>query len=379
MRIFNGTLITCEGERFKRGYVDFENGVITAFGALADAAPYSGESLDVEGGYIMPGIMDAHTHIGISEEGVRWEGEDCNETTSPCTPSMRAMDGFYPFDTAISKAVAAGVTTVAVSPGSTNVFGGQIAAVKLLKRGNVEEMVIKPYCAMKMATGENPKRNYGENKGKSPMTRMATAAIMRDELTKAVRYMNKKEAGEDVYDAELEALIPLLRREVPAHIHAHRSDDILTAIRVCREFNLRFHIIHATCASSIAEYLVAEQSIPVIGPSCGPASKPETVGGSFATAGLLNRAGLEVAITTDHDVTPLWLLPSFAAMCCKEGMSEDAALRAITINAAKVMGVDERTGSIAVGKDADVVAFTGHPFHWLTQTKAVFINGERVL
>ncbi len=376
MRIQNGVLLTMEGERFEKGYVDIQNGKIAAFGSMDSAAEYTGEVLDAEGGYIMPGIVDAHTHIGISEEGLRWEGEDCNETTDPVTPEMRAIDGVNPFDTAIPKARRAGVTAAAVALGSTNVIGGQIAAIKLFGK-RVEDMTVKAPCAIKFALGENPKRSYGENKGRSPMTRMATAAIMRNTLIRAQRYMAKKDAGEDVFEPDMEALIPLLKREIPAHFHAHRADDILTAVRIAHEFNLRFCILHATGSEKIADCLKDEDAVFVVGPSMGPAGKPETVGGSFATAGVLSSLGMDVAITTDHDVTPLWLLPSFAAMCVREGMDEYAALRAITIVPAKALGVDDRIGSIKVGKDADIAVFTGHPFDYLSKTKAVFINGER--
>ncbi|MBS5567745.1 MAG: amidohydrolase [Clostridium sp.] len=365
------------GERYENGYVDAENGKITAFGSMNDAPVYSGETYDAEGGYILPGLIDAHTHIGISEEGLRWEGEDCNEATDPVTPYMRAVDGINPFDTAIPKARRAGITTVAVSPGSTNVIGGQIAAIKLIGK-NVDNMVIKAPCAIKFALGENPKRTYGDNKGRSPMTRMATAAIMRKTLMRAQRYMNKKEAGEDIYEPDMEALIPLLKREIPAHFHAHRADDILTAIRIAHEFNLKYCILHATGAEKITDCIKDEHAVFVVGPSMGPAGKPETVGGSFATAGVLTAAGMEVAITTDHDVTPLWLLPSFAAMCVREGMNEYAALQAITIIPAKALGIDACVGSIKVGKDADIVVFTGHPFNYLTEVRAVFINGVKV-
>ena len=377
MRIINGILLTMEGQNYENGYVDFENGVITAVGNAADAPAYDGEVLDAQGGYIMPGLIDAHSHIGISEEGFRWEGEDCNETTSPVTPDMRAMDGFYPFDIAIPKARKAGVTTVVVCPGSTNVIGGQTAAIKLSGCNDVEQMVLKSPCSIKCAMGENPKRNYGENKGRSPMTRMATAAIFRNTLTKAQRYLAKKEAGEDLFDPEMEALIPLLKREIPAHIHAHRSDDILTALRIVKEFNLRCSIIHTTGGCSIVPQIAAAGIIPIVGPCTGPAGKPETVGGSLALGAKLHEAGVEFCLTTDHDVEALWFLPYFASLTVREGLDEESALRAITINGAKAAGVEDRVGSLKVGKDADIVVFSGHPFHYLTKTSAVFINGKR--
>ena len=377
MRITNGILLTMEGQNYENGYVDFENGVITALGSAAEAPAYDGEVLDAQGGYILPGLIDAHSHIGISEEGFRWEGEDCNETTSPVTPDMRAVDGFYPFDIAIPKARKAGVTTVVVCPGSTNVIGGQTAAIKLSGSNDVEQMVLKSPCSIKCAMGENPKRNYGENKGRSPMTRMATAAIFRNTLTKAQRYLAKKEAGEDLFDPEMEALIPLLKREIPAHIHAHRSDDILTALRIVKEFNLRCSIIHTTGGTAIVPQIAAAGIIPIVGPCTGPAGKPETVGGSLALGAMLHEAGVDFCLTTDHDVEALWFLPYFASLTVREGLDEESALRAITINGAKAAGVEDRVGSLKVGKDADIVVFNGHPFHYLTKTSAVFINGKR--
>lgn len=377
MRIQNGILITIENGRFENGYVDFEDGVITAFGDMADAKPCTGEVLDAQGGYIMPGLMDAHTHIGISEEGMRWEGEDCNETTSPTTPDMRVLDGINPLDIAIPKARRAGVTSVVVAPGSTNIIGGQCAVIKLVNETNVERMVVKAPCAIKCATGENPKRNYGENKGRSPMTRMATAAIFRKTLENARRYMIKKEAGEDVYDPEMDALIPLLKRDIPAHVHSHRADDILTALRIAREFGIRLSTVHTTLGTRVIPEIAQSGIIPIVGPCIGPAGKPETVGGNLAMGALMEEAGVEFALCTDHDVVALWLLPHLASIMVREGMSEEAAFRSITINAAKAAGVEDRVGSIAVGKDADIVVFTGHPFHYLTKTSAVFINGKR--
>jgi len=377
MRIQNGILVTIENGTFERGYVDFENGFITAFGDMAQAAPYDGEILDAQGGYIMPGLMDAHTHIGISEEGMRWEGEDCNETVDPVTPDVSVVDGINPFDIAIPKARRAGITSVVVAPGSTNVIGGQAAVIKLCQETNVERMVVKAPCAIKCATGENPKRNYGENKGRSPMTRMATASIFRKTLTNALRYKAKKEAGENVYDPEMEALIPLINGEIPAHIHAHRADDILTALRIAKEFNIRCSTVHTTGGAPVIPEIARSGIVPIIGPCIGPAGKPETVGGDLAMGAQLHAAGVEFALATDHDVIALWQLPYLAGIMVREGLCEDAAFRAITINAAKAAGVEDRLGSIAVGKDADIVVFSGHPFHYLTKTRAVFINGKR--
>ncbi len=377
MRIQNGILVTIEHGRYESGYVDFENGLITAFGDMSEAAPYCGEIYDAQGGYIMPGLIDAHTHIGISEEGLRWEGEDCNETTDPVTPDMRVVDGFNPFDIAIPKARRAGITSAVVSPGSTNVIGGQAAFVKLTSDADVERMVVKAPCAIKCATGENPKRNFGESKGRSPMTRMGTAAIFRRTMINARRYMEKKDAGEDVFDPAYDALIPLLKREIPAHIHAHRADDILTALRLAREFDIRCSTIHTTGGSKVVNEIASSGILPIVGPCIGPAGKPETVGGTLAMCALFEAAGVEFALATDHDVVALWLLPYLAGVAVREGLSEEAAFRAITINGARAAGVDNRVGSISKGKDADIVVFSGHPFHYLTKVQAVFINGKQ--
>ena len=229
---------------------------------------------------------------------------------------------------------------------------------------------------MKFALGQNPKSVYG-SKNKAPMTRMAVAAIMRKTLTKAQRYAAKLDAGEDVYDPELEALVPVVKGEIPAHFHAHQGDDILTAIRIAHEFHLKYSIVHATGADTVLQYMAEEQTIPIVGPTGLRPGKPEMRDLSFGTAGRLEKAGMEIAITTDHDVTPLWLLPTYTGLCVREGLSEEAAFRAITINGAKALGVADRVGSIALDKDADLVVFSGHPFHYLTKTKAVFIDGQR--
>lgn len=375
MRIQNGRLVTIENGTFACGYVDFENGRITGFGDLADAPAYEGEVLDAKGGWIMPGFIDAHTHIGINEEIIGSPGSDCNEKSDPVTPDMRVVDGVKPHDGSIARAMRAGVTTAGVSPGSANVIGGQIAALKM--RGDrVEDMILKAPAAMKFALGQNPKGVYGP-RNKAPVTRMAVAAIMRKTLTRAQRYAVKLDAGEDVYAPELEALVPVVKGEIPVHFHAHQGDDILTAIRIAREFHLKYSIVHATGAGTVLKYMAEEASIPLLGPLGLRVGKPEMRDLSFDVAGRLEKAGMEIAITTDHGVTPLWLLPTYAGLCVREGLSEEAAFRAITINGAKALGVADRVGSIALDKDADLVVFSGHPFHYLTKTEAVFIDGQR--
>jgi len=377
MRIINGRLLTMEGQVFENGYVDFENGKITAFGDAAAAAPATGEVLDANGGYILPGFIDAHSHIGLSEEAYRWEGEDCNERCDPVTPHLRAIDGIYPFDIAFKKAIDGGVTAAVVGPGSANIVGGQMAAIKMCG-DRVDDMVIKAPCSMKMAMGENPKNCYGQALKKSPITRMASAAIMRETFIKTREYMEKKENGEKpAFDAKLEAMIPVVKGELMAHIHCHRCDDMLTAIRVCKEFNIKYTLIHASDSKAIVPYVKEAGIMPVLGP-VGASSKPENKNVGFDTAGVLYNAGIEVAITVDHPVKPLQYLSMSAAMAVREGLDEDAALRAITINAAKVGNIDDRVGSIKVGKDADICVYSGHPFDFRSKTVAVFIDGNRV-
>ncbi len=377
MRITNGRLITAEGQEFEHGYVDFKDGVITGFGDMASAPAADGEVFDAENGYILPGFIDAHTHIGIMEQSKRWEGNDVNEANDPVTPQLRAVDGIYPFDTAFADAVNSGVTSAVVGPGSANIIGGQMAFIKM-HGTDISDMVVKAPCAMKMALGENPKSVYGLNK-KTPQTRMASASILRETLTKAKNYMEKKEAGEKVnYDEKLEALIPVLKGELVAHIHCHRCDDILTAMRVLGEFNVRYQIIHCTDGVRVARQLKEAGVIPVLGPILSGSTKPETEEKSLKAPGILYNEGIEVALTTDHGVTPLMHLVVSAAVCAREGLDVNAAIRAITINSAKAAEVDDRVGSIKVGKDADIVVWSGHPFEYLSQTKAVFISGERV-
>lgn len=376
MRIINGKLLTMEGEVFENGYVDFENGKITAFGDASAAPEYNGEVIDAEGGYITPGFIECHCHIGVSEESIRWEGNDTNESTDPWTPHLRGIDAIYPYDKAFKLAVNAGITSACTGPGSGNVIGGQLCAIKLYGT-DPDEMVIKAPAAMKMAFGENPK-GYFQRMKKSPATRMATAAILREALFKTQQYLRKKEKGDDVFDMKLEAMIPVLKGEIPAHIHAHRADDILTAMRVANEFGIKFNMIHTSDAVLVKEQLKKNNVEFCMGPTLGVSTKPETKNKTFASYGEVQRYGCTMAITTDHPVLAIETLPVCAMMAIKNGMDEMEALKAITINAAKVANIDERVGSIKVGKDADIVIFDGNPMEIATQTKAVFIDGKKI-
>ena len=384
MLLYNGVVHTMDGPVISRGYVAMEGGKITAVGPMEALGRIEGPAMDVEGGHILPGFVDAHCHLGVFGDGVGFESDDGNETTDPCTPQLRAIDGINPLDRCFAEARQAGITTVLTGPGSANPVAGQIAAIKTNGRW-VDEAVIKAPAAMKFALGENPKSVYNERK-ETPVTRMATAAIIRENLSKTVEYQDRQSRAEQEpdeaapdFDAGLEALVPVIRGELSAHFHAHRADDIATALRLSREFGLRCVIVHGTEGHLIGE-LLAREGVPVItGPCLTDRSKPELVNQTLETPALLAGAGVEVAICTDHPETPIQYLPLCAAMAVRGGMEEEAALAAITVNAARIAGIDSRVGSLTAGKDADVVVTVGHPLDWRGRVRAVFINGQQAV
>ena len=315
--------------------------------------------------------------------GVGFEGDDGNEATDPCTPHLRAIDGVNPMDRCFRDARLAGVTTVLTGPGSANPISGQFVAMKTAGRW-LDDMVIKAPAAMKLALGENPKLTYHE-RHEGPITRMATAAVIRENLAKAVEYRDKLERAaadpdeeKPEFDAKLEALLPVVRRELPVHIHAHRADDIATGIRICKEFGLEYVIVHGTEGHLIANELAREGARVITGPCLGDRSKPELANMSLETPVLLAMAGVKIAICTDHPETPVQYLPLCAAMAVKGGLPADAALAAITIWAAEIGGVAHRVGSLTPGKDGDVVVMSGHPLNWLSRVSAVVVDGRRV-
>ena len=384
MLIINGTVHTMDGLVIPNGYVAVNEGKIARVGPMEDCpADWKGEVLDAEQGHIMPGFVDAHSHLGMFGDALGFEADDGNESTDPCTPHLRAIDAINPLDRCFREAREAGVTTVLTGPGSANPVSGQFAAVKTAGRW-VDAMVLKAPVAMKMALGENPKSVYNE-RHETPVTRMATAAIIRENLAKAVEYGEKLDrAAEDEdedkpdYDAKLEALLPVVRGELPVHIHAHRADDIATGIRISKEFGLKCVIVHGTEGHLIAD-LLAQENIPVItGPSLGDRSKPELANMTIEGANILHLQGVKIAICTDHPVTPEQYLPLCAALAVKGGMNPESALAAITIRPAEIAGVADRVGSLTPGKDADIVITSGHPINLLSRVRAVFIEGKRV-
>ena len=382
MIIYNGVVHPMDGPVIPEGYVAFEGGKITAVGPMTELQG-NVQGLDAAGGHILPGFIDAHCHLGLFGDSLGFEADDGNESTDPCTPQLRAIDGVNPLDRGFREAREGGVTTVLTGPGSANPIAGQFVAVKTTGRW-VDEMVVKAPAAMKFALGENPKSVYNDRK-ETPVTRMATAAIIRENLSKAQEYQDKQaKADEDPeedmpdYDAKLEALAPVVEGKVPAHFHAHRADDIATAVRLSKEFGLDYVIVHGTEGYQVAELLAAE-GVPVItGPCLTDRSKPELAGQTLANPALLAKAGVKVAICTDHPETPIQYLPLCAAMAVRGGMEEEAALAAITSAAAEIAGLSKRVGTLTPGKDADIVVTDGHPFDWRGGIKAVFIDGNQV-
>lgn len=377
----NGNVMTMAGPAFV-GDVAIENGKIVAVG---QSLSYSdAEVRDVTGMTVMPGIVDPHCHIGMWEDAMGFEGADGNECTNPITPELRAIDAINPYDRCFEEAAAGGVTTCVTGPGSANVIGGQFVAIKTYG-DSVEDMVLRFPVAVKAAFGENPKRVYN-GKNQTPSTRMATAALMRKALIEAQEYNEKLEKGkadpEKMPERNLgkEILARVIRRELPMKIHAHRADDILTAIRICREFKLRYTLDHCTegylITDKLKEALGEDCEGIIVGPLLTDRSKIELKNLSFKAPKVLEQAGIEYAMMTDHPVTPEQYLPICTAIAVREGASEEGALKAITINAAKITGIADRVGSIEVGKDADIAVFSGHPFDFRSRCVLTLVNGK---
>ncbi len=375
-----GRVIPMEGPEYV-GDIAIENGRIAAMEKNCECD--GAEIRDITGCTVIPGIVDAHCHIGMWEDGMGFEGDDGNEMSNPSTPEMRAIDAINPFDRCFSEARDGGVTTCVTGPGSANVIGGAFVALKT-NGSCVEDMILKYPIAMKAAFGENPKRVYNANK--TMYTRMAVAATLRKTLTKAAEYDKKlKLAGDDESkkperDLGMEALLPVIRRELPLKIHAHRADDILTALRIAKEFNLRITLDHCTEGYLMPELL--KQGIRdtgagiIIGPLLSDRSKIELKNLSFTAPRKLYENGIEFAMMTDHPVIPEQYLPVCAAIAVREGLPEYEALKSITINAAKITGIDDRVGSLKVGKDADVAVFNGNPLDFRARCVMTVINGR---
>ena len=378
--IKNGRIVTMSGDVIENGCILFDEKILY----IGEDEREADNVIDAGGMVVMPGLIDAHCHVGMFEDSLGFEGDDGNEDSDPVTPHLRAIDGINPFDRGFSEAKNAGVTTVVTGPGSANPVGGQFAAVKT--HGIcIDDMILKAPCAMKMALGENPKAVYNE-KEEAPVTRMGTMALIRELFIKSRDYMEKidtyTENGEDNekpdFDMKLEAMIPVLKREIPVKIHAHRADDICSAIRIGKEFDVDVTIEHCSDGDAVASVLEREKLPVMLGPTLSDRSKPELRNLTFDTYKNLSERGIDVAIITDHPEITIENLPLCAAMAVKHGMNEIKALEAITVTAAKNCRIETRVGTLETGKDADIAVFTELPTKFESVCKMTFINGERV-
>jgi imidazolonepropionase-like amidohydrolase len=379
LAIVGGRVVPVAGPPVEDGVVLVADGRIEAVGRDL-RVPEGAERVDAAGKVVLPGLVDAHTHLGVHEEAEGWAGQDTNEMTDPVTPQVRALDAINPADLGFADAVAGGVLTVNVNPGSGNPIGGQSAAIRSAGR-TVDEMLLRAPSGLKSALGENPKRVYGDRK-QLPSTRLGTAAVIRDALVKTRNYLDKLDRGDDgdppERDLRWEALGLVLAGEIPWRQHCHRADDIATALRLADEFGYRLVIDHGTEAVLLADRL-AERGVPVlIGPLLTSRSKVELRNRSLANPGRLAAAGVELGIITDHPVVPIHLLHVQAALAVREGLDPAAALRAVTLTPARVLGLDDRLGSLEPGKDATLCVWSGDPLDARSRVEAAWIEGRQV-
>lgn len=388
MVIKNIKIKTMAQRDYKRGFVRVSGGVFTEIGEMSQYSDTEDDIIDGEGLTMYPGFVDAHCHIGMWEDSLCFEGEDGNEDTDPSTPHLRAIDSINPLDRCFEDAVKAGVTSVCTGVGSANPIGGSFVIMKTCGSKRVDKLIVQSPCAIKFALGENPKNTYND-RDESPVTRMATAAIIREQLTKAKRYLEdmaeykrlkgtEDEVSQPDFDAKCEALLPLFgdSPKLKAHFHCHRADDIFTAVRIAKEFELDYVLIHCTDGGIIAEELAEDNPAVILGPLFGDRGKPELHNHDIATPALLKKEGIRFAICTDHPETPIQYLPLTAALAVRGGLDRETALRAITINAAEIIGAADRIGSIEVGKDADFSLFKGDPLDLTVTPKFVAIGGK---
>lgn len=382
--IIGGKVLPMTGEVWEKGYVCIEDGKIKEVGPMKDGAPFPlpvGEHVQILsalGCVVMPGLIEAHCHMGITEEKKGMEGDDCNENVSPITPYLRAIDAINPMDAAFHDALRAGITSAMVGPGSSNVVGGSFSFIKTYGR-NIDDMVVLSPAAMKVAFGENPKVNYS-GMGKSPSTRMAIAAMLREELFKARKYYEKKCAGMkgEEEDFRYECWLPVFEKRIPLKAHVHRADDILTAIRIAGEFDLDMTLDHCSEGHLIDREVKASGFPAIVGPDLASRNKIEVQNMAFKTVGILNRAGVKTAITTDHPVSLIQSLPICAGLAVKAGLKEEEALKSITVYAAEICRVGHRVGCLKKGMDADIAIFSDSPLKVDTKTLCTIIDGKFV-
>lgn len=379
LTIVHGKIKTMADAEYEDGFLQIEQGKITAIGNMAECPVQKGDAdvINAKGRLVMPGIIEAHCHMGITEEKKGMEGDDCNENVDPITPYLRAVDAINPMDAAFDDALRAGITSAMVGPGSSNVVGGQFVFIKTHGRC-IDHMIVKAPAAMKVAFGENPKVNFsGQNV--SPATRMAIAAMLRQELFRAKSYQKKLSQDQNQEkDFRYECWLPVLEGKIPLKAHAHRADDILTAIRIAREFGLSLTLDHCSEGHLIAEEIKESGFPAIVGPDMASRNKIEVQNMAFKTAGILNQAGVCIAITTDHPVSMIQFLPICAGLAVKSGLPPEEGLRAITINPAKICNVADRVGSLEIGKDGDVVIFDGNPMEVFSRALCTIIEGKIV-
>ncbi|MCM1087935.1 MAG: amidohydrolase [Muribaculaceae bacterium] len=379
LTIIHGNIKTMTGVDYEDGFVRIERGRISAVGdmSICPGQKEGGKVIDVKGSWVMPGLIEAHCHMGITEEKKGMEGDDCNENVDPITPYLRAIDAINPMDAAFDDALRAGITSAMIGPGSSNVVGGQFVFLKTHGRC-IDNMIVKMPAAMKIAFGENPKVNFsGQNC--SPATRMAIAAMLRQELFQAKAYQKKRsEDKEQEKDFRYECWLPVLEGKIPLKAHVHRADDILTAIRIAKEFGLGMTLDHCSEGHLIAEEIKDSGFPAILGPDMASRNKIEVQNMAFKTAGILNQAGVCIAITTDHPVSMIQFLPICAGLAVKSGLPMEEGLRAITINPAKICGVADRVGSLEIGKDGDIAIFNGNPMEVFGRTLCTIIEGKIV-
>lgn len=382
--IYNAKILTMEESETVDGYLCWDNGTISDIcaGEPQKSLIKTAESaIDAQGGILMPGLIDAHTHIGGIGDALGFESDDINEVNDPICPQLSAIDCINPLDRCFTDAVRAGITTVSTGPGSANPIAGRFVTIKTAGK-RIDNMVIKAPGAMKMALGENPKSCYHTH-DQSPETRMSIAALIREALSKAKRYgediKSAKENEDDLpdYDAKCEALLPCLEGKLPVHFHAHRADDIFTAIRIANEFSLKYTIVHCTEGHLVADELKQENVNALVGPIICDRSKPELANLSVQNASILAENGIEFAIISDHPEVPCSYLLTSAAIAVKAGLDRYEALKALTVNPAEILGIDSRVGTLRAGKDADMVLFDGDPLETFSQIKAVWIDGKK--
>ena len=378
--ITGGKILTMAGRVYENGTIGIQNGKIAEIkeGSIHNAGCNCQKNIiNVDGAWVMPGLIEAHCHVGISEEKKGMEGDDCNENVNPITPYLRAIDAINTMDAGFSDAVRAGITSAMIGPGSSNVVGGQFAFLKLFGRC-IDDLIVKAPAAMKVAFGENPKVNYS-GMGKSPSTRMAIAGMLREELFHAREYLKKKKENKNFEpDFRMEPWEAVFNGEIPLKAHVHRVDDIFTAVRIAKEFGLSMTLDHCSEGHLVADRLAQEGFPAIVGPDLSSRSKIEVQNVAFKTVGILQKAGMLTAITTDHPVSLIQSLPICAGMAVKAGLPMEEGLKAITINPAKICGVADRVGSLEVGKDADIAVFTGNPMEVFTRTLYTIIDGRIV-